>query len=224
MTKTIIADSQSMIREGIKSCLKDSIEVVGEVNNGQELLSMLDRRQAEVVIVDTHFPDTDGIELIEHLHHQYPDLKILVFSSFENEKYIRQAIDAGASGYILKNADKDELIHAVHSVCAGNPYIFSEIALKLLQKIAPSVLCDTSPETKAGTSEYIPEKLPDGLSRREVQVLQLIAEGYTNMEIAEKLFTSKRTIDGHRQNLIEKTQSKNTAALIRYALGKGLVR
>ena len=132
----------------------------------------------------------------------------------DHEKYVQQMLDAGAMGYTLKNTGKDELVHAIRMVANGNRFIGTDVAFAFLNKLR-NIL--PAPANQA----Y--EKKSTDLSAREIEVLKLIAEGMTNAEIADKLFTSKRTIESHRQNIIEKTQVKNTAALIKYALNTGLI-
>ncbi|RYE33597.1 MAG: response regulator transcription factor, partial [Sphingobacteriaceae bacterium] len=144
---------------------------------------------------------------------KFPLVKVIILSMIDHEKYILKAFRAGAYAYILKNVTADELIFAIKHVHSSNErYICSELAIRLLDKLLQrpeQIDIRISPEIE--------------LSKREVEVLNLIAEGFTNQEIADKLFTSKRTVEGHRQNLIEKTNSRNTAALIRYAITTSLI-
>jgi DNA-binding NarL/FixJ family response regulator len=158
-------------------------------------------------------PEMNGIELINKIKLSYPEIKVIVLSMLDHEKYVIEAFRAGACGYILKNVSSEELIFALRHIYSTNErYLCNEISLKLLDRLI------TMPDTIA-----LADHLNIDLSKRELEVLALIAEGYTNQEIAEKLFTSKRTVEGHRQNLIDKTGARNTAALIRFAIVNGLI-
>jgi DNA-binding NarL/FixJ family response regulator len=214
MIKTILVDDHKIIRDGIRSLLKEEseINVIGEASNGQELLDFLAENPADVVLMDLNMPVMDGFEASVQVRERYPKVNILVLSMLDHENYISKVLDAGALGYVLKNTGKEEMVYAIKSVAAGNPFICTEIALSLLKRIQ---MASSKPETSS--------RQPGDLSKREIEVLRLIAEGFTNAEIADKLFTSKRTIESHRQHLIEKTQAKNTAALVKFALEKGII-
>ncbi|MFD2247371.1 response regulator transcription factor [Pontibacter ruber] len=216
MINLIITDDHKIIRDGLKSLLRgeESIRVVGEASNGNELISLLATTPADVVLMDLNMPEKDGYETTKYLAEHYPKVKVLVLSMLDHESYVNRIINAGASGYILKNAGKEELRSAIQLVAAGTPYICSEVAMDLLKRSHAPASTSVSIPTTSGTKD---------LSKREMEVLALIAEGYTNAEIADKLFTSKRTVETHRQNLLEKTNSKNTATLIKYALQRGLI-
>jgi DNA-binding NarL/FixJ family response regulator len=217
MIRIILVDDHAIIRDGVKSMLRgeESMKVVGEAANGRELIDLLESENTEtdVVLLDINMPIMDGYETMEHLKVHYPDVKVLSLSMLDHEKYILRMLGAGAMGYGLKNMSKAELIHGLRMVAQGNRFICSEIAYSLLTRIG-------QPIEGNGEREH---KQAGDLSKREVEVLRLIADGLTAAQIADKLFTSKRTIESHRQNLLEKTQSKNTAALIRYASTAGLL-
>jgi DNA-binding NarL/FixJ family response regulator len=212
MTRVILVDDHKIIRDGIQALLKDekNIEVVGEAGNGEELLKLLEHTPADVVLMDMNMPVMDGFETTRHLKQHHPHLKVLVLTMLDSDRYVTKLIDAGASGYILKSAGKDELVHAIQVVSSGQSYICTEVSMALLRKMNSP---EEAQEQKAGAS----------LSKRELEVLKLIGEGFTNAQIADKLFTSKRTIESHRQNLIDKTNVKNTAALIKFAVSHGII-
>ncbi|MCB2406804.1 response regulator [Hymenobacter lucidus] len=216
MMRIILADDHTILREGIRALLaaEADFEVVGEAANGHQLLELLADTPADVVVLDLTMPDLDGFATLPLVRTQYPLVRLLVLSMLEHERYVAQALDAGAAGYVLKNAAISEIIHAIRTVAVGHPFLCTEIGLELLRKLT----IGTEKQWEE-TSERHSE-----LSGRELEVLQLIAEGLTNAEIADKLFTSKRTIETHRQNIIEKTQAKNTAALIKFAVNQGLVK
>jgi len=217
MIRIILTDDHTILREGIRALLtaEPDLQVVGEAANGEALLSLLDSTPTEVVLLDLNMPGMDGFAALEQLRAQHPEVKVLVLSMLDHEKYVARALDSGARGYILKNADSTEIMYAIRTVADGRLFLCTDIGLDLLRKLTQA--SPEKPATDAGT------KMASDLSTRELEVLRLIAEGLTNAEIADKLFTSKRTIETHRQNIIEKTQAKNTAALIKYALNQGLI-
>jgi DNA-binding NarL/FixJ family response regulator len=212
----ILAEDHNIVRDGIKSLLdKDpEIEVVAEAVNGKDALDKLSNGvNPDIILSDLNMPEMSGIELIGKIKELYPQIKIIVLSMLDHENYVVQAINAGADGYLLKTVNREELIFAIRHIASGGyQYICSELSIKILQKLSFFQL-NTIPAVKAHIE----------LSKRESEVLALIAEGYTNQEIADKVFTSKRTVEGHRLNLIEKTGSRNTATLIRFAIQSGLI-
>ena len=218
MIKVILTDDHKLVRDGIKALLKDEegLKIVGEASDGEQLLELLTSTPADVVVLDLNMPGKNGLELIGYIKEGYPDVKVLVLSMLNYEYHVHQAMEAGAAGYLLKDSGKDELILAINLVAKGTPYICSNVTLDLLRKHFDGVHVVEHPE--ATTLKHTAD-----LTKRELQILHLIAEGLTNADIAEKLFTSKRTIETHRQNLLEKTKTKNTATLIKYALQNGLI-
>ncbi|WP_400193536.1 response regulator [Hymenobacter sp. B81] len=211
--RLILVDDHTIIRDGIQALLADvpDLEVVGQARNGRELLELLADTPADVVLMDLNMPELNGFETVPLLRQQFPEVRVLILSMLDHEKYVHQVLTAGALGYVLKNAGKEEITFAIRTVAAGRPFLCTELGLALLHKAIEGPVA-----TSGG-------KKVNDLSNRETEVLRLIAEGLTNAEIADKLFTSKRTIETHRQNIIEKTQAKNTAALIKYAMETGLL-
>lgn len=216
MLKIVLAEDHNIVRYGIKALLEseEGFSVVGEATNGHEALEIISKSDhIDVVLADINMPVMDGIELIKNLKTNYPKVPLIILSMLDNEKYVDQAFSEGACGYLLKNVSSDELIFAIRHVSAGGKYLCSELAIKMLERLINSPL----------SSQSVFEDVVD-FSSREIEVLNLIAQGLTNHEMSEKLFLSKRTIEGHRQSLIEKTGSRNTAALIRYAVLNGIVQ
>lgn len=211
MIRIILTDDHAIIRDGLRALLNDEpdLEVVAEAADGQALLDLLSTTSTDVVVLDLNMPGMDGFATILHLQQQHPEIRILVLSMLDHERYVAQALDAGAHGYALKNTGRAELVYAIKTVASGQPFLCTTIGLAALRKLH---FPDAGETTKTSS-----------LSKRELEVLKLIAEGMTNAEIADKLFTSKRTIETHRQNIIEKTQAKNTAALIKFAVSNGLL-
>jgi DNA-binding NarL/FixJ family response regulator len=212
MIRLFLVDDHRLIRDGIRALLAATpgLRVVGDANNGQDLLDQLPEVPADVVLMDLNMPVLDGFATLPLLRQRYPEIRVLILSMLAHERYVGQALDAGAAGYILKNADQTEIVTAIRTVAIGKRFLCSDIGLLMLQKVL-------HPETTADT------KKKDTLSYRELEVLHLISEGLTNNDMAEKLFVSRRTIETHRQNILEKTQTKNTVALIKYAVEQGLV-
>lgn len=211
--KVIITEDHIILRQGLKALLSEDsgIEVVGEASNGVQLLELLAEVPADVVLMDINMPQMDGFEATERVVAAYPETKVVALSMLNSIPYVQKMMNYGASGYILKTTGKDELRSAIKLVASGTNYICSELSIKMLSNAMSPV---------AASNEKV-EKI--GLSKREVEVLTLIAEGLTNAEIADKLFTSKRTIETHRQNILEKTGARNTANLIKYAIGHKII-
>lgn len=219
MIKLIITDDHKIVRDGIRSLLQEEedVEVIAEASNGQQLMELLTDQPADVVLMDINMPVMDGIEASQQVKDHFPDTKVLALSMLDHENYVRQIIQAGALGFVMKSCSKEELLFAIKAVATGNKFICSEMACKLLD--TTSVKEKVPPLENSGQTASIIESL----SKCEKNVLNLIAEGYTNAEIADKLFNSKRTIESHRQNLLLKTQCKNTANLVKFALTNNLL-
>jgi DNA-binding NarL/FixJ family response regulator len=197
--KVFITDDHYMIVEGIRSLLQphESIEWMGHAMNAASCLSFLQNQVIDVLLLDINLPDKSGIDLCKEIKEKYPVIHIIGLSSFNQLSYIEKMMKNGASGYLLKNATREELIEAIESVTQGQQFLSNEV---------------TSIMEKAGDS-----KIPV-ITRREKEVLGLIADGLTNHEIAEKLFISTTTVDTHRKSLLAKFEVKNTAILIRLAM------
>jgi DNA-binding NarL/FixJ family response regulator len=218
MIRIFLVDDHPIVRDGIRSLLvrEPGVEVVGTAGNGQELLDQLPGTPADLVLMDINMPVLDGYATTLRLREEYPETQVLALSMLAEEHYVGRMFDAGARGYVLKSASKDEIMHGIRQVMEGRLFLCTEIGMTMLRKVL-----DWNSVGAVVTAE--PRKT-DLLSRREREVLHLIAEGLTNAEIAEQLFTSKRTVETHRQNLLEKTHSKNTAALVKLALTDGLIK
>lgn len=215
MIKILLAEDHNIVRNGIRSLLEkeDDLDVVAEASNGKEVLEILEQGIVpDIILSDMNMPEINGLALIDHLKkYSYP-VKVLILSMLEHENYVIQSVNAGAKGYILKSVSQDEMVFAIRHIMKGNLYICSEMTAKILAKVSMF-----SANAISGSKHEVE------LSKREVQVLGLISEGHTNNEIAEKLFMSRRTVEGHRQSLLEKTDTKNTATLIRFALKNELI-
>ena len=207
MIRVFIVDDHPVVIEGIQSLLQNErgIEWAGHAMTAASCLGFFVNNTADVVLMDISMPAMDGIELCMVMKEKYPGVFILGLSTFNQGLYIKKMMENGASGYILKNSSKDELLKAIETVNKGGIFFSGEAgeALKEYQKSAKS-------------------QLPE-LTRREKEILGLIAEGYTNPQIAEKLFLSSFTVDSHRKNLLAKLDVKNTATLIRLAVERKLI-
>lgn len=216
MLHVILAEDHNIVRNGIRMLLEadKEITITGEAVNGQEVLDMISKGiKADIILADINMPELDGIALIKKLKQVSPEIKVVILSMLDNDKYVSQAFSEGASGYLLKNISANELLFCLKHVQIGGKYLCAELSIRLLDKLIYNV----------GSSANINNPQID-FSSREIEILHLIAEGLTNNEMSDKLFISKRTIEGHRQSLIEKTGSRNTAALIRFAVLSGIVQ
>jgi len=196
--KLFIADDHYMVVEGIRSLLQQEkkIEWVGHAMNAESCMAFLRQQQPDVLLLDINLPDKSGIDLCKEIKGKYPTINILGLSSFNQQSYIQKMMDNGASGYVLKNATREEIMEAIETVFAGDIFLSIEAA--------------------ATIKENKDAKIPI-ITRREKEVLLLIAEGLTNNAIAEKLFISTTTVDTHRNSLLSKFEVKNTANLVRMA-------
>jgi len=212
MIKVLIADDHKVFRDGIISILEgeNDIEVVGEVGDGRAVIALLETVEPDVILMDITMGDAGGIETSTIIKEKFPTIKILALSMHDESTYIVKMLEAGAKGYLLKNAGGKEMIRAIRVVNEGNTYYSGEVSAAIIDHLTKG----TKPKQK---KKGIP------LSKRELEVLGLIAEEFTNPEIAEKLFISIRTVDTHRRNLIEKLGVKNTAGLVKYAIRNGII-
>jgi len=208
MISVFIVDDHPVVIEGIHSLLQNEKDIawVGQAMNASSCLGFFVNNTADVVLMDISMPGMDGVELCSVMKEKYPGIMILGLSTFNQGLYIKKMVENGASGYILKNSSKEELIKAIHAVHEGYIYFSGEVGMAL-QEYQQSALARELPV----------------LTPREKEVLELIAEGYTNPQIAEKIFLSPFTVDSHRKNLLAKLGVKNTASLIRLAVEKKLI-
>lgn len=204
-TKLFIVDDHYMVIEGIRSLLQHEagLEWTGHASNAASCLAYLRQQQPDVILMDISLPDKNGIDLCKEVKEKYPSVFILGLSTFSQESFISKMMDNGASGYVLKNATKEELLEAIETVMKGRLFLSMDAARSL---------------RSAADKPGIPL-----ITRREKEVLELIATGCTNAEIAERLFVSVSTIDTHRKNLLEKFNVRNTASLVRLATQQQII-
>jgi DNA-binding NarL/FixJ family response regulator len=197
-TKIFIVDDHYMVIEGIRSLLQHEkgMEWMGHAQTAASCLAYLQREQPDVILMDINLPDKSGIDLCAEVKAKYPSVFIIGLSTFNQQSFIQKMMENGASGYVLKNATQDELVEAITMVCKGKTYLSDEASHALRDQSTTNII----------------------LTRREKEVLELIAEGMTNNEIAQQLFISVTTVDTHRKNLLAKFEAKNVASLIRTAV------
>ncbi len=205
--KVFIIDDHPMVVAGLNSLLGqlEKIEVAGAVSNAFDAIPFLKKTKIDVILLDINLPDISGIDLCKKIHQEFPEIKILGISTFSERSYISRMIENGASGYLIKSASAEEIAAAIDTVLQNKMYL--SISLEHLTKplsIAPS------------------DNLP-ALTKREKEILQLISEGLTNNQIADKLYISPLTVDSHRKNLLTKLNVNNTASLIKLAVQNGLI-
>jgi DNA-binding NarL/FixJ family response regulator len=202
-TKVFIVDDHYMVIEGIRSLLQNekTIEWAGHASNAASCLAYLQQQRPDIILMDISLPDVSGIELCKEVKEKYPSVFIIGLSTFNQKSFIEKMMENGASGYVLKNATQEELMEAIALVSSGKTYLSFE-AGQSLRKVKNTAVI---------------------LTRREKEVLELIAEGSTNNEIASRLFVSSTTVDTHRKNLLSKFGVKNTASLIRMAVQMQLI-
>ena len=207
MIRVFIVDDHPVVIEGIHSLLMNEkdIEWVGQAMNATSCLGFFVNNTADVVLMDISMPGMDGVELCAIMKEKYPGIFTLGLSTFNQGLYIKKMMENGASGYILKNSPKEELINAIHTVYDGGIYFSGEAGQALA-------------EYQKSSRTELPVLTP-----REKEILELIAEGYTNPQIAEKIFLSQFTVDSHQKNLLPKLNVKNTASLIRLAVEHKLI-
>jgi len=207
--KIFIVDDHDIFRDGIKLLISsgNTAEIIGEACNGQEFLDKVESVKPDVTLMDIAMPVLDGIETSKRVHEMYPDLKLLALTMFGDEKYYYQMIQSGVKGFVLKSSGISELLKAINEVNNGGSYFSNELLVKLISNISEQK------NKKSGTSETEVK-----ISKREIDVLKLIALGHSNEDIADKLNISATTVRTHRANLITKTGCTNTASLVMYAI------
>lgn len=198
-TKVFIVDDHYMVIEGIRSLLQHdpSIEWAGHATNAASCLAYLQVHQPDIILMDISLPDRSGVDLCKEVRTNWPGVFVLGLSTFNQQSLIRRMMDHGASGYLLKNATRDEMLEGIHIVMRGGTYLSEEAAHVM---------------------HAVPDEEPPLITSREREVLELIAEGLTNPQIAARLFVSITTVETHRKNLLAKFPAKNTAELVRLGI------
>ena len=214
VTKVVLVDDHQLIRMGIKALLKSesSIDVIGEINTAKETLNYIDEKGPDVVLMDISLDDGDGILLTREIVKRYKYVKVIMLSMHVKEDFIQRSIKAGASGYLLKDSPKDELIRAIKEVARGEKYFASEVHQLMVSSYV----------NKAGDFTDKKRKLT-GLTKREIEIIRLLSDGLSNQKIAGQLGISHRTVDTHRTNIMQKVKVKNVAELVKYSIVNKLI-
>jgi DNA-binding NarL/FixJ family response regulator len=210
--RVVLVDDHALVRQGFRRILEDDPEltVVGEASNGTDAIALVKKTDPDVVVMDMAMPEMSGLHATMEIIKQRPGTKVLILSMYSDEQYVRNALDAGAKGYILKSAIENDLTRAVKAVAAGEQYLAPELSSVLIRAI------------QTGSFEKASDPY-DRLTQREKQVLQLIAHGKSNKEIAVMLDLSVNTVAVHRANLMSALGVHKTAELVLFAVKKGLV-
>lgn len=210
--RVLIADDHDIFRDGLSLLLmkEPTIELVGDAANGNRLIQMAKELHPDIILTDLKMPEIDGIEAVKTIKEQLPAIKTIALSSFDSDAMVIDALEAGAMGYIIKNADRGEIIDAIRMVFTGSPYYCKTTSSRLVKLIA--------------RSEFNPYKTdaPKLFSDKEKDIIRLICEEKTSKEIGELLFMSSRTVEGHRVKILEKMNVKTTAGVAIYAIKNGL--
>jgi len=211
--RVMVADDHAVLRQSLRYLLEaqPGIEVVGEASNGRDAVDMAEKLQPDVVLMDTIMPGLNGIEATRQIRRRVPKTKVLMLTGYMEDEHVAGALKAGASGYVIKSSELDELFLGIQAVHRGNPYFSSSIGDGDLTDYLWQL------KSNSGKVGY------DLLTSREREVLQLIAEGSSNQKIAQELYISVKTVEAHRAHIMTKLHAKNRTDLIRYALRKGLV-
>jgi two-component system, NarL family, response regulator NreC len=207
--RVLIVDDHAVVRAGLKMLVdaQHDLEAVGEASTAREAVLEARSTKPNVILMDVMMPEQSGIEAVPQLLHEHPDAKVLVLSMQDDPRYVREAFEAGASGYVLKEAADAEVVAAIREVAAGGRYVHPELGARLI----------------AAESEERRRAEEDPLSDREREVLRLLALGHTNQEIAKQLYISVRTAETHRAHIMQKLRLSSRAELVRYALAEGLL-
>ena len=214
MTKEIrvlLVDDHQIIIDGLQSLLisEVGIRVISNANNGREALELLRVLDVDVVLMDIDMPVMNGLDAAKIVKEKYSNTKVIILSMHSEKAMVKDLIELGVDGYLLKNTSKDELIGAIKKVSEGGRYFSTDVTLSLLEKENTNKLNITNSGIK--------------LTVREIEIIKLIAEGYTNKEIGDQLFISHRTVDTHRTNLMKKIEVNNVAGIISYAIKNGFI-
>lgn len=209
----LVVEDHRIVREGVRSLIQgeDDLEVIGEAGDGRTALTMVGKLKPDVVLLDISMPGLSGLETLREISRRYPETKALMLTMHKADEYFLEALEAGASGYVLKDSSRDELLAAVRYVMSGKTYLSPEIQ----EKVVSAYL--------SGGKELKPAGRWETLTHRERQILKLIAEGHTNNEMADYLSISAKTVAKHRANLMRKLDLHNASALTAFAVTRGLL-
>ena len=211
--RIVLAEDHTILREGLKALLSSDprFEIIGEAPDGREAVRCVEKLEPDLLLMDLSMPRMSGMDAIREIKKRYPEIKIIALTVHKTEEYLLTTLQAGADGYVLKDATHDELKMAINNVMSGKSYLSPGVSEKVIEGYLEGR------DSSRSVSSW------ETLSQREREVLKLIAEGYKNKEIAEDLCISLKTVEKHRANLMKKLDLHNAAALTVYAVQKGLV-
>jgi two-component system response regulator NreC len=211
--RVLLADDHAIVREGVKMILakEPDFEMVGEAEDGQQALDLVERMKPNVVVMDISMPGMGGIEATQQVKERHPGVNVIALTMHEDESYVFKLLRAGASGYVLKRAAAQDLVQAVRSAAKGEAFLYPSVARKVVEDYLKRV------ETGEERERY------DGLTEREKEILTHIAQGLSNQQIAQKLYISIKTVQTHRAHILEKLGLHDRTELVRYAIRKGLI-
>ncbi len=211
----ILADDHRLVRDGIKSLLNNETDIIvlAEAENGVQAVELAEQHKPTVMLLDISMPQLGGLEAIKAIKSRSPETRVLMLSMHEEPEYIIKSLKNGASGYLLKSVERDELLKAIRTVASGGAYYQSDVAQTVMQSFSPELPKEPLPKE---------ERTPT-LTEREKEILHCVAEGLSTKQIAKKLFISPRTVEVHRSNIIKKLGAQNAAELVKLALQYGLI-
>jgi DNA-binding NarL/FixJ family response regulator len=211
--RVLLADDHTVVRQGLRALLaaEEDIEIVGEAENGRQAIQLVKKVLPDVAVIDVAMPVLNGLEATRQILHHHPSTKVLILSSYSDDEYVQQLTEAGAAGYLVKQTAANDLLKAIREANRGNAFFSPSIAKRLRDQCREAFTTGQSPK-KAGE-----------LTSREAEVLQLIAEGFSNKQIAAELCISIKTVEKHRQQVMNKLNIHDVAGLTRYAISKGMV-
>lgn len=214
--KILFADDHAIVRDGLRLLFKSDpqFNIVGEAANGAEALDLVAKYKPDVAVLDISMPKLNGIEATKIIKDKYPDTRVLILTIHENEEYIQQMILSGADGYVVKNAEKKEIFDGVRAVANNETFFSPSVSKVLLEGLIK----------RTRKNDGFESEVYNNLTKREVEILRLIAEGLTSKEISKNLFISISTVNSHRTNMMKKLNIHDTASLVRFAIQKNLVQ
>jgi len=212
--RVLLVEDHIVVRQGIKALLSDEkdLEIVGEADNGREALALVEKLHPDVVLMDISMPGLNGVEATHQICQRYDDVKVVILSMYASEEYVFQVLRAGASGYVLKQSDSSEVLTAIRAALAGGSFLSPPISRAVIDDYIHRA------EVRGQGDDL------DPLTSREREVLQLLAEGFSNKEIAQQLNISVKTVESHRSNMMSKLGVSNKTELVKYAIRKGWAR